>query len=167
MKIRIKEIRDDNRSHSKLACVKRIKELTGMGLKEAKETVDGCMYEVVEIEIHASRGDIERMKDEFETWGYEISGGRDEAIDDLLGDGFKYTIEYLHRDVTYRVEEGDYTVVDGMYVINIEIGTKLDDHGEKSCNGRKIIIPREAVVIEENIMMNEGTVTLEQEFNML
>lgn len=155
MKVRLEE--HPGGSNSKLACVKRVKELTGRGLKESKEIVDVCCHGggYVEFEVYCSRVDIERMKYEFDIWGFKLTGVRTEVLDDLLGDDYKYIIEFLQRDVTYRVEEGDYTVVDDLYIINIEVGARLDGHDEKSCNDRKITIPKNAVAIEENIMMND------------
>lgn len=151
MKVRIREIRD-GRTHSKLACVKRVKELTGLGLKESKEIVDASSYEAVEFDVDMSRGDIEKMKYIFNNWGFDITGGRQEAIDDLLGDSYKYIIEYLHRCVTYRVEEGEMCENNGRYEITVSLGVKIDDSGETNISNKKIIVPIDAISIEENIL---------------
>ena len=154
MKVRLEEA--PGGAHSKLACVKRVKELTGKGLKEAKEVVDRCSDgEHVEFDVKFNRGDIERMKTEFDIWGYRLSGGRSEAIEDLLGDMYKYVIEYLHRDVTYKIEEGSVDIRDGRYEFTIDIGIKLDDTGERSINNRKITLPIDSVSLEENTMLDD------------
>lgn len=150
MKVQLKE--NVGGSTSKLACVKKIRELTGLGLKEAKELVDSSRMELVEVEISEGRGEVERLKPMFREWGYTLTGGRSEALDDLLGDIYKYVIEFLHRDVTYRIEEGDLKVIDGRYEITVELGVKIDDNGENTINMRKIILPMDAVSIEENIL---------------
>lgn len=66
MKVQLKE--HIGGSTSKLACVKKIKELTGLGLKEAKELVDSSRMELVEVEINEGRDEVERLKPMFKEW---------------------------------------------------------------------------------------------------
>ncbi len=54
---------------SKLAVVKLVKELTGLGLKEAKELVDGAPKEVKE---GVSKDEAEAMKKQLEEAGAEV-----------------------------------------------------------------------------------------------
>ena len=54
---------------SKLAVVKLVKELTGLGLKEAKDLVDGAPKPVKE---GASKEDAEKIKKELEDAGAEV-----------------------------------------------------------------------------------------------
>lgn len=157
MQIKLERDRfDPNQGVAKLACVKRIKELACIGLKEAKENVDRTDIKGVSVTIDINggfnRGDIEHEKLEFKSWGYTLSGGRSEALDDLLGDGYIYTFEYLNRNITYKIESGDYTVTDGLYVIDVEIGTKLDTEGKHSINNKQIKIPVREVSFEKNML---------------
>ena len=150
MKVKIEEI--PGRVYSKLACVKRVKEMTGLGLRDAKHLVDGCseINNIVEFDVSHSRGDIEQMKGEFRTWGYKLSGGRGEALDNLLGDVYMYVVELLHRDITYKIEEGSVERKHDNYVFTIEIGIKVDREVEHSVNGKVITMPFDAVCLEEN-----------------
>ena len=54
---------------SKLAVVKLVKEITGLGLKEAKELVDGAPKSIKE---GASKDDAESLKSRLEEAGAEI-----------------------------------------------------------------------------------------------
>jgi len=141
-------------SHSKLACVKRIKELTRLGLKESKDIVDRSEIPgvVALAEVDYNRGYIETEIENFKHWGYKLSGGRSEALDDLLGDVYIYTFEYLNRNITYKVESGECNISDGFYIINVEIGVKLDTEGSHSLNNKEIKIPVTEVSFEKSTL---------------
>lgn len=139
----------------KLMCVKAIKELTGLGLRESKDIVDISEHRDVEFDITNFNVTVDTLKYKFRDCGYKLICNRDDALNDLLGDGYIYVIEYLNRDITYKIESGKYSIEGDFYVLDIEIGIKLYSDTSTTINNKRITIPIKSVSFEENLINNE------------
>lgn len=146
MKIYLKQTTGE----SKLACLKRVKELTGCDMVTAKELVLNSEHLKVELDVNLSYSDIKREKTDFIKWGFELSGGRDEVLNNLLNNFFVYIIEMIDRKITYKIEEGSFVENDDFYIFDNCIGIKINDLVEESIDGKKITIPKSAVILEIN-----------------
>ena len=153
------KIRITGYTHLKLAFVKKIKELTGMGLKEAKEWCDdfdmnrngtNSVNKILDLSwwYNSSTYSINDIKKELDEIGITVLPLREEALSEILDKVYESDCKFLviFNRLTYKVIKGDYKFENDKLVVTIEEGARNDI---KIFN-KKVILPKDSI-LEESI----------------
>ena len=113
------------KNKSKLGCVKLIKEITGLGLKESKwiaDEVDDKGESSFNIIPEDTPYTVHYLHTQFQDFGYEFSyTSRDYTISKVLS---KFNVNNIvEKEWEICVEDGDYSIKDNLFTINVIKGT--------------------------------------------
>ena len=92
---------------NKIGVIKVVREITGLGLKEAKDSVEACCIEPLSFYISENYYDGSRPINELAT---DIAWLRRSGIDVKMGGGYELYAEQLKEIATAAMLKGDYYV---------------------------------------------------------